>query len=45
MAYKHITVPSDGEKITIVDGVLQVPNNPIIAFIEGDGTGVDIWAA
>ncbi|HRJ41820.1 MAG: NADP-dependent isocitrate dehydrogenase [Caldilineaceae bacterium] len=45
MAYKHITVPSGGEKITIVDGVLQVPNNPIVAFIEGDGTGVDIWAA
>ena len=45
MAYKHITVPSDGEKITIADGALQVPNNPIIAFIEGDGTGVDIWAA
>ena len=45
MAYQHITVPSDGAKITIVDGVLQVPDNPIIAFIEGDGTGVDIWAA
>ena len=45
MAYKHITVPSGGEKITIVDGELQVPNNPIVAFIEGDGTGVDIWAA
>jgi len=45
MAYKHITVPSDGAKITIADGALQVPDNPIIAFIEGDGTGVDIWAA
>ncbi len=45
MAYKHITVPSGGEKITIKDGELQVPNNPIVAFIEGDGTGVDIWAA
>ncbi|RLT33964.1 MAG: NADP-dependent isocitrate dehydrogenase [Chloroflexi bacterium] len=45
MAYQHITVPSGGEKITIADGVLQVPNNPIVAFIEGDGTGVDIWAA
>ncbi len=45
MAYKHITVPSDGEKITIQDGVLQVPDQPIIAFIEGDGTGSDIWAA
>ena len=45
MAYKHITVPSGGEKITIKDGALQVPDNPIVAFIEGDGTGVDIWAA
>jgi len=45
MAYKHITVPSDGEKITIEDGVLQVPDHPIVAFIEGDGTGPDIWAA
>ena len=34
-----------GEKITIQNGVLQVPNNPIIPFIEGDGTGPDIWAA
>ncbi|MBX3050975.1 MAG: NADP-dependent isocitrate dehydrogenase [Caldilineaceae bacterium] len=45
MAYKHITVPSGGEKITIKNGELQVPDNPIVAFIEGDGTGVDIWAA
>lgn len=34
-----------GEKITVVDGVLNVPNNPIIPFIEGDGTGPDIWKA
>ncbi len=34
-----------GEKISIQDGVLNVPNNPIIPFIEGDGTGSDIWAA
>ena len=33
------------EKITIADGVLQVPNEPTIPFIEGDGTGVDIWPA
>src|SRR5690606_13029551 len=38
-------VPSQGEKITLQDGKLQVPDNPIIAYIEGDGTGVDIWAA
>ncbi|MEZ4634305.1 MAG: NADP-dependent isocitrate dehydrogenase [Caldilineaceae bacterium] len=45
MAFQKIQVPSKGEKITIKDGVLQVPDNPIVAFIEGDGTGVDIWAA
>jgi len=33
------------DKITIADGVLHVPDNPIIPFIEGDGTGVDIWPA
>ena len=34
-----------GQKITISNGVLNVPDNPIIPFIEGDGTGVDIWPA
>jgi len=34
-----------GEKICIVNGKLQVPDNPVIPFIEGDGTGPDIWAA
>ena len=33
------------EKITLADGVLRVPDEPIIPFIEGDGTGVDIWPA
>ena len=33
------------EKITLVDGQLHVPDEPIIPFIEGDGTGVDIWPA
>ncbi|MDF2529878.1 MAG: isocitrate dehydrogenase [Gammaproteobacteria bacterium] len=42
MSYKHIKVPA-GEKITLnKDGSLNVPNHPIIPFIEGDGTGVDI---
>ena len=44
MAYAHIQVP-DGEKITFVDGKLNVPDNPIVAFIEGDGIGVDITPA
>jgi len=37
--------PSNGEKITIKNGRLQVPDRPIIPFIEGDGTGPDIWRA
>ncbi len=45
MAYTHIKLPEEGERITIQDGVLQVPNQPIIGFIEGDGTGPDIWRA
>ncbi len=42
MHYKHIQVPRNGEKIHFKNGVIQVPNNPIIAYIEGDGIGVDI---
>ncbi len=42
--YKHIVVP-EGEKICIKDGQLQTPDHPIIGFIEGDGTGPDIWKA
>ncbi|GAB4564207.1 MAG: hypothetical protein Kow0047_13770 [Anaerolineae bacterium] len=45
MSYKIITVPKEGQKITIENGRLQVPDNPIIPFIEGDGTGPDIWRA
>ncbi len=37
--------PTHGEPITLKDGKLQVPDHPIIPFIEGDGTGPDIWAA
>ncbi len=43
MAYKHIKVPTQGEKITVNDDhSLNVPANPVIPFIEGDGIGVDI---
>ncbi len=43
MAYDKIVVPSEGEKITVdASGALNVPNNPIIPYIEGDGIGVDI---
>jgi isocitrate dehydrogenase len=40
-----VLIVTQGEKITVTNGVLNVPNNPIIPFIEGDGTGPDIWAA
>ena len=43
--YTHATVPSQGERIGYENGTLLVPANPIIPFIEGDGTGPDIWAA
>ena len=44
MAYTTCTVPAGG-KISIANGKLTVPNNPIVPFIRGDGTGPDIWAA
>lgn len=43
--YNGNPVPSDGKAIGYANGVLQVPDNPIIPFIEGDGTGRDIWKA
>ena len=44
--YKVVKVPKDGAKITMgADKKLHVPDNPIIPFIEGDGTGRDIWRA
>ena len=45
MGYKHIKIPEHGSKITLKDGVLQVPDNPIIPYIEGDGIGIDITPA
>jgi len=44
MPYSDVTPPA-GEKITIADGKLNVPNHPVVPFIRGDGTGRDIWAA
>ena len=44
--YKGVKVPKDGAKITLgANKQLNVPDNPIIPFIEGDGTGRDIWRA
>ncbi len=43
--YKLSAVPREGEPITFAGGVLTVPDRPIIPFVEGDGTGPDIWRA
>jgi isocitrate dehydrogenase len=43
--FKDVTPPTDGQTITISHGKLTVPDRPIIPFIEGDGTGPDIWRA
>ena len=45
MSYEHSVVPPDGERIAMESGQLAVPSHPIIPFIEGDGTGPDIWRA
>ncbi len=45
MSEPTLTPPAGGAKITIANGKLTVPNNPIVPFIEGDGTGRDIWRA
>ena len=44
-AYDHLTPPAAGSLITMQNGKLSVPDDPIIPFIEGDGTGPDIWRA
>lgn len=44
-SYNGIPVPRDGARITYQAGRIQVPDNPVIPFIEGDGTGRDIWKA
>ena len=45
MKFNNLPVPADGEAIQVRDGKFIIPNNPIIPFIEGDGTGRDIWKA
>src|SRR2546426_6832349 len=42
---EQLTPPKEGNRIEIKDGRLSVPNQPIVPFIEGDGTGPDIWRA
>jgi isocitrate dehydrogenase len=43
--YESVTPPATGETIALIDGRLDVPDHPIIPYIEGDGTGPDIWRA
>jgi isocitrate dehydrogenase len=43
--YEQLTPPTTGSKITFANGEPIVPNNPIIPFIRGDGTGIDLWPA
>jgi isocitrate dehydrogenase len=45
MTYQNIKVPTTGEKVSLVGGKLTVPDHPILPFVEGDGTGRDIWRA
>jgi isocitrate dehydrogenase len=44
-SYSGVAVPSDGQRIEYADGQFQIPDRPVIPFIEGDGTGRDIWKA
>src|SRR5579864_8872573 len=44
-SYNGVAVPTDGKKIGYANGKYEIPDNPIIPFIEGDGTGRDIWKA
>lgn len=43
--YQSLTPPTQGETIVLKDGAVQAPSQPVIPFIEGDGTGPDIWRA
>ncbi len=43
--FDKVIIPESGQRITIEDGKLNVPNNPIIPFIRGDGIGIDLWPA
>jgi isocitrate dehydrogenase len=45
MSFEHITIPQEGNKISVNNGKISVPDNPVIPFIEGDGIGADIWKA
>src|ERR1700746_3978608 len=44
-SFNGVAVPADGARISYKDGSYQIPDNPIVPFIEGDATGRDIWKA
>ena len=44
-SYNEVPIPTDGGAIQVRDNKFSIPDNPIIPFIEGDGTGPDIWRA
>ena len=45
MRFEHLVAPTNGSPITMTGGGLNVPDQPIIPFVEGDGSGPDIWRA
>ncbi len=45
MKFQKLNLPAEGQRITVEDGKVKVPSHPIIPFIEGDGTGPDLWRA
>ena len=45
MAFEKVKIPENGQRITFTNGVMQVPDNPILMYIEGDGIGYDIMTA
>ena len=44
-SYNGLPIPKEGARITYKNGNYNIPDNPIVPFIEGDGTGRDIWKA
>ena len=45
MKFQKLNLPAEGQRITVEDGKVKVPSHPIVPFIEGDGTGPDLWRA
>ena len=45
MSYRHIKIPESGQKLSVENGRLNVPDNPVLGYVEGDGIGPDITSA